>query len=159
MIALVVLVVLVRLLSVLNLALVVGILRRLAELQGRIREPDTMLGVGQVVDDFLTTTVDDAPVSRDLLADGTLVGFFDPTCELCHEHLPLFVTEAAAHGGPERALAVVREGDEAAEMVSALSPAARVVLEPRRGPVARAFHLKATPAFCLLDAAHAVSAT
>jgi hypothetical protein len=157
------LVTLIGLLCLLNLALMLGVIRRLREHSARISsgisaQPDPMLSVGEMVDEFTTTTVDGEPVSRDLLTGQTIVGFFDPDCELCHEHLPGFIAEAGA-SGRERALAVVRgSGDDATEMVALLTPAARVVTEQRRGPVARAFHVKAMPSFCRLDESHVIRA-
>lgn len=39
--------------------------------------------------------MDGLPVSRDLLTDETLVGFFSPGCPACKEQLPKFVEFAA----------------------------------------------------------------
>src|SRR5262249_43950768 len=145
-----------------NLVLMLGVIRRLREHSERLSaaggtEPDPMLSVGEMVDDFSTITAEGEPVSRDMLTADTIVGFFDPLCGLCHEHLPAFIPDAKPAGGRKRALAVVRGSeDDAADMVALLAPTARVVAEQRRGTVARAFHLKAMPAFCRLDENHVI---
>jgi hypothetical protein len=155
--------ILVGLVSLLNLVLTIGLVKRIRDQDERIAtitrgEPE-LLDIGERVDDFTTTTVDGEALSRDLLGGGTLVGFFDPTCETCHEHLPKWAAQARRlPDGRVQALAVVREDPEVHEMVSVLNPVARVVVERRRGPVAKAFHVKATPAFCRLGDDQVVSA-
>jgi hypothetical protein len=150
--------ILIGLVSLLNLLLMLGLIKRVQEHSARLAvagagEPAAMLDVGERIDEFTTTTVDGEQVTRDLLPTGTLVAFFDPQCEICHEHLPSFAAEARRlPAGRHQALVVVRDGEDVDEMVLPLAPVARVVVERRRGPVARAFHVKATPAFCRLGA-------
>lgn len=123
--------------------------------------PTAMLPAGTSVGDFSATTTDDELVSRDLVAGPTLVGFFAPTCDACKKQLPHFVSFAG--GMPHRrvqALAVV-VGDIAAatEYVTTLTPVARVVVEPRGGPVARAFAVHGFPVFGLIRDGGVVLAT
>ncbi|MEV6522567.1 hypothetical protein AB0M43_11530 [Longispora sp. NPDC051575] len=156
------LVALLTVLVLLNLTLAIGLVRRLRDHDQRLATleqgaPEPMLPLGERIDAFTAVTVDGEELTRETLAEGTMVGFFDPQCETCHSHLPLFAAEAARRG-PGLALGVVREDDESHEMVAVLAPAARVVVERRRGPVARAFHVEATPAFCRLGAGQTVVA-
>lgn len=148
--------VLTGLLCLLNLALTVGLVKRVRDHGERLSamthpEPVPMLDIGERVAEFAVVTMDGEHLTRDRLKGGTLVGFFDSQCEVCHDHMPGFI-EAAAKlpGGREQALAVIREGEDVAEMATPLARVARVVLERKRGPVARAFRLRATPAFCRL---------
>jgi hypothetical protein len=136
----------------LNLALTLALLRRVAGHDGRLatleKGAPTMADIGERIEDFAATTTAGEPVGRDDLAAGTLVGFFDPDCEICQSHVAGFTAAATALGDRARTLAVIREADEADLMVEAFGPAVRTVIERRRGPVARSFHVMATPSFC-----------
>ncbi|SDH02424.1 TlpA family protein disulfide reductase [Nonomuraea jiangxiensis] len=150
-------------LTLLNLVLTIGVIRRLREHSGLLssRGDDTMAAVGKTIAAFTATTTDGEPVSRDLLADQTLVGFFSPTCGPCKETLPDFVRHAReAAGGRRQILAIVSgEEDAAAEMVVQLTPVSRVIVEPHGGPVATAFEVRGYPALALLDGTGTVTAT
>ncbi|MDQ1025263.1 thiol-disulfide isomerase/thioredoxin [Streptomyces umbrinus] len=147
---LIVAVVFVGLLCALDLTLTLGVVKRLREhtelignLSGR-----ASIGVGEEVGEFTTVTVDGTPLSREGLADDTLVGFFSPGCPACKEELPKFVEYARAMpGGRERVLATV-VGDVArtTDMVAQLTPVAQVVAEPaQHGTVGPAFQVAAFP--------------
>lgn len=150
--------------TVLNLLLVIVLVKRVRELDQTVADlsaasPQPLLPTGVPVDEFDTTTVDGEPLSHELLAAGTMVAFFSPSCETCHGHLPGWIAEAGRlPGGREQALAVVRDEEVADEMVKPLAEVARVVVEDKRGPVSRAFGLQATPAFCTIGAAHVIEA-
>lgn len=143
---------LVGVLCALDLVLTVGVIKRLREHTELLSSGSSMaersgIGLGEEIGAFATTTVDGEPLSRELLADEMLVGFFSSTCKPCKEELPKFVEYARArYGGRERSLAVViGRPDESAAMVAALRPAAQVVLEKQGGPVVTAFQLEAFP--------------
>jgi len=148
-------------LCVLNLVLTVGVIRRLREhtelIQGlpRMQPPEQiMLPAGETVGPFTAVTEDGAEVSRDGLADETLVAVFSPTCSACAEQLPLFLDRARSFpGGRANVLAVVvGDREEAAAQAARLAPVARVAVEEHGGPVARAFDVRGFPAFARLDA-------
>lgn len=146
------LVVVLTLVVSLNVALTLALLRRVAGQEARLaaleKGAPTMAEVGERIDDFVTTTTAGEPVGRDDLVAGTLVGFFDPDCEICQSHVAGFTAAAEALGDRTRTLVVVREAEDAQLMVDAFGPGVRTVVERRRGPVGRAFHLMATPSFC-----------
>ncbi|GAA2397542.1 TlpA family protein [Actinomadura vinacea] len=146
-------VVLIGLLSVLNLVLTLGLIRRLRE-QGAAQPQDAgppmALEPGAEVGDFTTTTTEGEPVSRAILIG--LIGFFSAGCEPCHDLAPRFARLAT--GLPR--LAVV-SGDDP-ELVAVLSPATRVVVEDHNGVVSRAFQNTWTPALYLIDGEHRVVA-
>jgi AhpC/TSA family protein len=162
-------VVLVGLLCLLDLLLTVGVIQRLrqhTELLNKLQAgaaggpaPEVMLPAGSEVGEFAATTTDGDPVSRELLAGRTLVGFFSPGCQPCKEKLPGFVAAApGVAGGRQQVLAVVVGGqEEDAEVTARLTPVARVVVEPPDGPVAGAFGATGFPAFALLDAHRVVA--
>lgn len=154
-------VILLTVLCLINLVLVLGLTRKIRGIESQLSAdgpiPEPLLAVGERIDDFEAITTNGNKLHRDGLANGTLVGFFDPQCETCHENLPFFVTEAGTQP-PEHVLAVVRDDEEHEEMVSMLSGVSMVVVERRRGPVAKAFHVRGTPAFCRLGADQHVSA-
>lgn len=152
-------------LTLLNLLLTYGVIRRLREhtrLLAGIGSAAPMLAPGSTVGDFAATTLDGELVSRDALSGQTLVGFFSPGCPACTERLPDFVARAAtpAHGRA-RTLAVIAGGDESyAAQREQLAAVARVVVEPERsGPVGRAFGVSAYPVFALVDPAGEVLAS
>lgn len=137
-------------LSLLNLAFIVGILKKLrehAELLSRTATPRVSLGVGEPVGDFTATTVDGERVGRDALADDTVVGFFSTSCEPCKAVLPRFVDFADGRpGGPARVLAVVvGDAADSAAFVAELSLVATVVVEDVGGAVGTAFGVRAFP--------------
>jgi hypothetical protein len=158
MVVLAVLVVFAVMLSVLSLMLLSAVIRRLREheqvLVGLTRtEPPVapLLPVGERIGAFSAVTTEGEPLSRDTLQPGTLVGFFDPGCDACHEQLPDFVARALElAGGRRQALAVVGDGDDTDDLVRRLRDAVRVTVEPRRGPLQQAFGVRMFPAFCSL---------
>lgn len=143
-------------LTLLNLVLTVGVIRRLREhtalLSERAGAADVMLDVGEKPGDFSATTTDGERVSRETLIGEQLVGFLSPGCGPCKEILPRFV-ERAAVAGRANALAVVAPGaEDADDLVAQLEPVARVVVERDDDPVSRAFKVRGFPALCLLNA-------
>jgi hypothetical protein len=138
-----------------NLALTVGLVRRIRDYDSRLHRLEqgspTMADIGERVGEFSAVTVDGDEITRGALVPGTIVGFFDPQCETCHSHLPGFAAAARSlPGGRSQTLAVVRDEEDFQEMVDVLAGDVRVVLERRRGPVSRAFKVAAIPSFCLL---------
>jgi hypothetical protein len=137
-----------------NLLLTFGLVKRYKELDRAVANVgsgagEPMLPEGAEFDEFEAVTSDGEPVRHDDLMPGTLIGFFDPSCETCHGHIPDWSAEALQLAqGRMQALAIVREGTDQEEMVVPLSKVARVVVERKRGPIQRAFSVQATPAFC-----------
>ncbi|MEV4576761.1 TlpA disulfide reductase family protein [Nonomuraea jabiensis] len=157
---LVAIVALVSVLTVLNLLLTFGVIRRLREhtelLAGRatpIVGETPSLPVGRQVGDFAATTTDGEPVARALLAGDTLVAFLTPGCEPCEESLPHLVEAAKKWPGGRRNTLVVVTGrrDRAADHVERLAPVARVVVEAPDGPIATGFGVTAYPLFGVVD--------
>ena len=157
-------VVLVGALCLLDLLLTLGVVRRLREHTQHLETllasgsgvsvGTGMLPIGDTARDFAGTTVGGEPVSRGLLAGETLVAFFSPGCEPCREKLPAFVEYARTlDDGPQRILAVVTgQGDDTHEMIEALTPVARVVVDGHEEQIVQAFQVTVFPAFCLVDA-------
>ncbi|HEU5353251.1 MAG TPA: hypothetical protein VFU65_02260 [Actinocrinis sp.] len=144
--------------SLLNLVLVLGVVRRLREHADRISRlspepPNPMLAVAQQAEPFDAVTVEGEHVSRAALSGLTLVGVFSPNCPACAERLPRFLELAGSYpGGRGRVLAVVvGERDEAGDQIAALSPVARVVLETMEGSITKALRIRGFPAFGVLD--------
>ncbi|MER7004832.1 hypothetical protein ABT297_17560 [Dactylosporangium sp. NPDC000555] len=148
-------VVLVGVLCTVDLALTVGVIRRLREyeVQRTVGGASTSLAPpGTPVGQFAATTVDGGEVTRDALADagGALVGFFTPHCEPCEQQLPEFVAYAGALSTPVLAVVVGASGD-VADLVRALEPVARVVVEEPLGPLAAAFQVRSFPSVITVD--------
>lgn len=149
-------VVLCVLITVFNLVLTFGVIRRLknhtdqfVEIGRMMPRAEPLIREGQRPAPYTAVSIDGQPVSDADLRSGGLVGFFSPTCDSCTEWLPRFVTAAAAlPGGARTALAVVVADSpaEGAEMAAQLSGVATVVIEPDRGPLAEAFQAKGYPA-------------
>lgn len=145
-----------------NLLLTVGLIRRIRGYDDRLHRLEqgapVMADIGERVSEFSAVTVDGDEIDRDALRPGTMVGFFDPQCETCHSHLPAFTAAARAlPGGRAQTLAVVRDAEDAQEMIDILTGDVRVVLERKRGPVARAFKVVAIPSFCRLGPGQSVA--
>ncbi|WP_329492824.1 hypothetical protein [Kitasatospora herbaricolor] len=143
-------------LSLLNLVVAIGVVRRLREHSERLANvggPATgpsdplVAPVGGRVGSFRATG-SGGPVTDQDLADGTLVAFFSPSCLPCQEKLPGFVAHAADRpGGDGRILAVVvGDAEESRPMLAALAPVVRTVHEELDGPVGTAFGVRAFPA-------------
>ncbi|MEV6923329.1 hypothetical protein AB0M46_02285 [Dactylosporangium sp. NPDC051485] len=144
-------------LTLLNLLLLFGVIRRLREQPAP--PPGGLLGrpslpVGAQIEAFSTVDVDGLPLRRDELPEGAVVGFFSPGCAPCEALIPKFVAHAeGVPGGRESVLAVITGfPDEAAGYVARLSPVARVVVEGREGAdVVRAFQVSEFPQVFQLD--------
>ncbi|MER5420881.1 hypothetical protein [Streptosporangium roseum] len=147
-------------LTVLNLILTLGVIRRLRDHTDRLGDlaqarpmPDPIIVPGSRPAAFAADTVDAEPITEAHLAGGGLVAFFSPTCGACEEWIPRFATAARAlPDGRRRALAVVVAPAEAdaAGMVAKLRDAAMVVVEEDKGPLATAFKVFGYPAMCRL---------
>jgi hypothetical protein len=142
-------------LTLLNLLLLFGVIRRLREQPAPPGLPGpTAVPVGTLIDAFTTADTDDRPLRRDDLPEGAVVGFFSPGCAPCEALVPKFVARAEGlPGGREQVVAVVvGPTDEAAGYVARLAPVARVVVEePSNGVLARAFHVPGYPTVFQLD--------
>lgn len=152
-----VLLVILTLLTVGNAAVSIFVLRTLREqaralkvsIEGVANPEPIMKAGGDQVADFAATTVDGEPV---VLEGRTLIGFVSPTCPACAESLPGYLARAEEAGGRERVLTVVLgAGEHAQPLVDRVAPVSRVILEPERGPVSRAFGVTGFPAFALLS--------
>ncbi|MEV1329730.1 hypothetical protein AB0J20_09165 [Micromonospora costi] len=159
--------VLLGLLTLVNLLLILGVVRRLREHTELLSRPSPrddarVLPAGATVGDFTATTTDGQPVSRDALVDETLVGFFSPGCDACDALLPEFIDRAAtAPRGRAGVLAVVEADQDAAQRyVAMLSPVARVVRQQPGTPgLIAALGVGALPAVYLLDGQGRVTAS
>ena len=146
-------------LGVFNAAVVVVILRKFREQSERLRasvegvtnpEP-IMITADQQVGRFETTTADGAMLTAAALRGTTLVGFLSPTCPACAESLPGFVLRAM-ESNPEQTIAVlVGDAESTRALHDRLAGVALVVIEPRNGPLSRAFKVDGFPAFALLS--------
>jgi thiol-disulfide isomerase/thioredoxin len=153
-------------LCVSNLILTFGVIRRLRTHTDHLSQ---LLGIGSdriappsaTIGHFQEITTDGEPVSNQTLTGQTLVGFFSPDCGPCKKLIPDFIEYArAVPGGRQQVLAVV-VGDEVAslEMVAALRPVARVIVEKASGSVAASFAVGGFPAVCLLEDGGTVAAS
>ncbi|MFD4948238.1 TlpA family protein disulfide reductase [Streptomyces sp. NPDC058239] len=143
-------VVLVGALCALDLALTLGVIKRLhehTELLASTRRPAGGIDVGSEISEFETSTVDGEHLLPGLLPEQTLVAFFSPGCEPCRDKLPKFVEYARHYPGGRTGVLTVVIGDPAqsAGFVSALGPVARVVVEEHDGPLSAAFKAQSYP--------------
>ena len=129
-------VVLVGAIATLNLLLTVGVIRRL-------REHTTQLanvgsggmppgpGVGDEINEFATTAIDETPVSDKDLSNFALVSVMSPGCGPCEEKLPKLVALLEeGHLQKKSVLAVIAGNEEdAVPMITALRDLAVVVRE------------------------------
>lgn len=156
--------ILVGLLTVLNLALTIGVVRRLREhtelLANRPRQVTVkvMAGPGERSKPFDAVTVDGDLISdADLTGGRTLVGILANGCTSCEERRPEFVELASRFpGGRDRVLAVLVSGSEDADLSverAMIEPVARLALQERPGMgITEALGVTGYPAFALFDA-------
>lgn len=160
--------------TLLNLLLTFGVIRKLREHTQELAavRPPVTLPVGARVPDFTASTVGGDVVSVDSLrASGGLVVFLAPDCSGCQEQLPSVRSALAeALDTPTAVLVVLtrlrpapepeRADLERAELVAALEvdgSRAAVVHEPLDGALQSAFQVAAFPAFYLVDSDGRVS--
>jgi hypothetical protein len=150
-------VVLLAALCLVNLALTLGVVRRLRvhtellSVRSEHAVPMPILAPGKSIEYFESKTIEGEAVSRDVLRDGTLIGFFSPGCWACKDQLPGFVGYATSRKRSKRPLGIVVASDGGDDLIAALGSDTRVILEPPGGPVARAFGVIGFPAFCRLS--------
>jgi len=158
---LIALVAVIGIVTVLNLLLLFGVIRRLKEHDQAIaRIPfgadapaASMLAPGSEVGEFIAVSTDGVQVTKTALTGATMVGFFSVSCAPCVENAPKFAEHAAGlPGGKDSVLAiVVADGDDDPfEMVDILSNGVRVVVEGYDGPMATAFGVTAFPTYAVV---------
>ncbi|MEU5942822.1 TlpA disulfide reductase family protein [Micromonospora sp. NPDC047548] len=153
-------------LTLLNLLLTFGVIRKLREHTQELAavRPPVTLSVGAQVPDFTAPTADGDVVSiASLRASGGLVAFLAPDCSGCQEQLPSVRSALAeALDTPTAVLIVLtrlrpapdRDDRERTELVAALGvrgSRAAIVHEPLDGALQSAFQVAAFPAFYLVD--------
>jgi thiol-disulfide isomerase/thioredoxin len=161
--------VLIGLLTLVNLGLTVGVIRRLREhtelLSKRVKAAGAkvMVSAGERTEPFAAITVDRESVSEaDLVGAPTLVGAFAYGCASCEERRPAFVEYAKTFpGGRDRVLAVLVGGeDDLTAERAMLEPVARLILQDEpSGEVTAALGVKGYPAFAVFDSAGVVLAS
>jgi thiol-disulfide isomerase/thioredoxin len=152
-------------LTLINLVLTCGVIRRLREYEAR-HVPDGSMGPelpapGTPIPDFSATTVDGCDVTHTSYSTGiAYVGFFSPACPPCREQLPRFLATVRAVD-PRKVLIVIADDAPAPSSASAALPtdatdaadadaAGRIVVEAHQGPVASAFAAHALPTLLAL---------
>ena len=153
-------------LTLLNLLLTFGVIRKLREHTQELAggRPPATLAVGAQVPDFTAPTAGGDMVSiASLRASGGLVAFLAPDCSGCQEQLPSVRSALAeALDTPTAVLIVLtrlrpapdRDERERAELTAALGvldSRAAIVHEPLDGALQSAFQVAAFPAFYLVD--------
>lgn len=147
--------------TMLNLVLTLGVIKRLREQAEQAAtsgggEPnfEPLLNPGELPAPFTATSVDGEVIEREGPAGLRLVAFVSPLCDMCAAQIPDLL-DRATHmpGGRDNVIVVtVGKGDEVAEYGEQFRPVAQVVHETATGPLTRAFKLAGLPAFGLLDA-------
>lgn len=153
-------------LTLLNLLLTFGVVRKLREHTQELAaaRPPVTLTVGAQVPDFTAPTVGGDVVSTATLqASGGLVAFLAPDCSGCQEQLPSVRSALAEALDTPMAVLIVltrlrpapdRADHERADLIASLGvldTRAAVVDEPLDEPLQSAFQVAAFPAFYLVD--------
>lgn len=144
-------------LSVFQLALMLGVVRRLRVQDAQLAmlaQPGAgspTVDIGRRVGDFEATATDGSLVVRD---GGRLrvAAFFTPDCQACAQQLPQFARFAAGFDGEVVAVVVADDEAERWAYTEKLAGVARTVLEPTGGAVATAFEVTSFPAMAVTDA-------
>lgn len=163
MLALTAATILVGTLCVLDLLMTFGVVRRLREYGARLDElappasapGRTLAGElpapGHLVGDFAATSVDDSPVSPDLLATDYVAVFLAADCTSCRQRVPRLVTWAATQSRDRVLVVIDGQAVDPADLVSTLRPVATVVVEAMGTPVTEAFGVSSFPSYCVVD--------
>ncbi|MFF0868988.1 thioredoxin family protein [Nonomuraea sp. NPDC003560] len=132
-------------LSLFNLLLLFGVIRRLRQLSESARQP-ARLAVGDTIDDFSAVTTRNKMVTAGSLQDGTVVAFMSPTCEPCKEILPTYMEFASSSQTPTLTVMLTTDAD-AVEDLGRLESVGDVAVEPVQGAISTAFGVTSTPTF------------
>lgn len=159
-------VVLIGLVSLLNLALTYGVIRRLRRHNDMLRAQSvagsaqvSQLTVGAVVDEFKAVTVSGGTATRDDLSGQTLVGFFSPDCPACAAEIGRFVEVARSRSRDSVWAVAVGEPDRVADTVATLTPVAGMVIaEEDQHEMVTAFGVAGFPAFFVVGGGGVVQA-
>ena len=145
--------------SILDLILLLGVIRRLRDHAERLSggaaanlDPGT-LGLGERIGSFTATTPTGRLLTREAPPGYRLVGFVKPACGPCEEQLPDFV-EVAAHAhteGVDVIAVVVGTPEEARPMLPRLAGVPTVTVEPLDGELCAAFRAYGFPTYYLID--------
>lgn len=163
---------LLALVTLFDLVVTVGLVRRLRAhsdlLAGLAGGGSEMLAAGTAVPEFSGESIDGLLVDREWLSGPAAVAFLAVDCPHCQTNLPEFVAYVRGGGYTREAvLAVIayhgQDSPAADDMVSVLAPVATVVREISGGAIAAAFSVRGFPTFYLVGvegtltaAAHAV---
>lgn len=150
--------------SLLNLVLAMGIIRRLREHTALLQDSQAgqdLLAPGEILSDFTAHTITGDRFSRADLDGDVAVAFFSPTCQPCQQVAPQFVQYAAdLPAGRGRAIAaVIGEEADAADMIAILSPAVQVVTGAEVDSLTRAFRPRGYPSVYWIGEGGAVVAS
>lgn len=141
--------------SLLNLALCMGIIRRLREhtelLEKRPaahEEEQGVLAAGSAVGAFSAGTTAGETISEADLDREAIVAFFSPGCQPCQSALPEFIDYARGLPEDTKVMAVV-VGNKAdgEQMVERLTPAITVITDTQAPSMVSAFSVRGYPAF------------
>jgi len=160
-------IVLLGLLSLLNLLLTYGVVRRLREHEQRLGstgaggEPVPQLAPGSRLPEFTAVATDGREITAGSLGTGVaFLGVFATKCRPCHEQLPRFL-EAVSALDRDRVLVVINDdGDDRealAALVSRAEAVARVVVAPTPNPLAAAIGVDTFPTMLMLDGGRVIA--
>jgi len=158
-------VVVIGVITLLNLVLTMGVIRRLREqaATGTPRHDEQRRPiVGATVGRFSTVDVDGRELSLGDLTGPAVVGFFTPSCAPCQALLPQFVAQVGALAEPGwHALAVIvaEPGEDDTEYRQLLAPVARTVVEAPHGTLQHAFGTGTFPTIAVIDEHHTITAS
>ncbi|QFY11974.1 hypothetical protein GBF35_40210 [Nonomuraea phyllanthi] len=154
-------VVLLSVVSAAHLLVTLSLARQVRRLARQAEARPVVLEMDETVGPFHADTTDGARVDRTALPDFGLVAFFSPACPASVDQVPGFRSIAGRFpGGREAVLAVLVGEERAARPYAAeLERVARVVVEPERGALGRAFKVRGFPAYALVDATGLVLAS
>ncbi|SCF26629.1 hypothetical protein GA0074695_4963 [Micromonospora viridifaciens] len=151
--------VIVGIISLINLALLLGVIKRLRETTARNdegHETDEPLAIaipGRSVPPFVVRTTTGEEITEASLSGSTMVGFFSPGCGMCKVRIPDFLIRARQlERASGRAIAVVTSADNGgAEIAAKLESAAKVCVGEDGEGLVVALEVVGFPAFALLE--------
>ncbi|SDQ87220.1 hypothetical protein [Thermostaphylospora chromogena] len=155
------LVALLTVVSAVHLMVTLALARTVRRLTRQVGSRPVILEMDETVGPFHALTTDGVRLDRAALPGFGMVAFFSLTCPSSLDGVDGFRSVAGRFpGGRDAVLAVLVGEERAAEPYARmLEPAARVVVEPERGALSRAFKVRGFPAYALVDATGRVLAS
>ena len=149
-------------LTLLNLLLTLGVIRRLRDHDRRLATGGAGLPIdeaepliGSPLPKFAAMAIGEIQVSdRELVQGRAYIGFFSTACRPCQEQLPIFADSLTSQDRDQILIVINEDSAEPGQLATLVERAdavGRVILENPMGPVAMAFGVRKLPTMLMVQ--------